>query len=210
MADHRRSSIVRDIGDDRDQRSPATESDDRDIVGDQAVSDRDKQDAGRNETAFNDDQDDAELDDDQPAAGANAKPGAGHRAGGKKEPAPRRDHRADANGANGGNGGNGGDRPTSREATPVREAALNVKEAAKAALRQLMELTGKPAESITGVTRTEDGWMIGIEMVEDRRIPSSADILAMYQAEIDKHGELVSYHRVRRYARGRGNDDGGR
>ena len=90
-----------------------------------------------------------------------------------------------------------------------RESALNVKEAAKAALRQLMELTSKPAESITGAKRTEGGWTIGIEVVEDRRIPSSADILAIYEAEVDRYGDLVSYHRVRRYSRGRGTESGG-
>src|ERR1700757_5082285 len=46
---------------------------------------------------------------------------------------------------------------------------------------------------------TSDGWKIGIEVIEDRRIPSSADILATYRAEMDEDGELVSYQRVRRY-----------
>ncbi len=81
---------------------------------------------------------------------------------------------------------------------------MTVSEAAKAALKQIMELTAKAAESVTGVERTEDGWRIGIEVIEDRRIPSSADILATYQADIDDEGELVSYRRVRRYPRGRG------
>ncbi len=87
--------------------------------------------------------------------------------------------------------------------------ALTVKDAAKAALQQVMDLTGKPAESITGVERTENGWRIGIEVIEDRRIPSSADILATYQAEMDEDGELVSYRRVRRYPRGRGDSNEG-
>src|ERR1700759_1942647 len=41
--------------------------------------------------------------------------------------------------------------------------ALTVKDAAAAALQQVMDLTGKAAESITGVERTSDGWRIGIE-----------------------------------------------
>jgi gas vesicle protein GvpO len=43
------------------------------------------------------------------------------------------------------------------------------------------------------VERTEDGWSIGVEAVEDRRIPSSAGILATYQTTIDAQGELMSY-----------------
>ena len=46
--------------------------------------------------------------------------------------------------------------------------------------------------------------MVGVEVVEDRRIPSSADILATYHATIDAEGELVAYRRLRRYTRGRG------
>jgi hypothetical protein len=87
---------------------------------------------------------------------------------------------------------------------PVRTARLAV----KAALRQVMDLTGKQAESITDVERREDGWMIGIEVVEDRRIPSSADILASYEATVDRDGELIAYRRVSRYIRGRGESDG--
>ena len=49
----------------------------------------------------------------------------------------------------------------------------------------------------------EDGWVVGIEVVEDRRIPSSSDILAAYETALDMDGQLLSYRRVRRYPRGR-------
>jgi hypothetical protein len=42
-----------------------------------------------------------------------------------------------------------------------------------------------------------------VELVETHRIPDTADILAIYEAELDEHGELVSYRRTRRYLRGR-------
>ena len=93
--------------------------------------------------------------------------------------------------------------------SPTRHPALTVKDAARAALQQIVDLTGKPADGITGVERTEDGWRVGIEVIEDRRIPSSADILATYLAELDQDGDLVSYHRVRRYPRGRGDSNEG-
>jgi len=85
-----------------------------------------------------------------------------------------------------------------------RDAGLTAAQAARAALRQIAELTGKQAEGITGVVPADDGWMVGIEVVEDRRIPSSSDILAAYEAGLDMDGELLSYRRVRRYPRGRG------
>jgi hypothetical protein len=78
------------------------------------------------------------------------------------------------------------------------------RDAARAALRQILELTDKQPESITGVQRTRDGWSVCFEVVEDRRIPSSADILATYESTVDPDGELMSFRRVKRYSRGRG------
>jgi Gas vesicle synthesis protein GvpO len=80
--------------------------------------------------------------------------------------------------------------------------------AAEAGLRSIVELTGKQPEGVTAVEPTDDGWLVGVEVVEDRRVPSSADILAMYEAELDPDGNLVSYRRMKRYSRSRG-DDGG-
>jgi hypothetical protein len=85
---------------------------------------------------------------------------------------------------------------------------LTAAKAGQAALRQIAELTGKQSEGVTGVERGEDGWVVGVEVVEDRRIPSSTDILATYETELDMDGELLSYRRVRRYPRGRGDDEG--
>jgi hypothetical protein len=81
---------------------------------------------------------------------------------------------------------------------------LSAAEAGREGLRQITELTGKDPESVTGVTRSEDGWRVTVEVVEDRRIPSSTDILSTYETEIADDGELLSYQRVRRYSRGRG------
>jgi hypothetical protein len=74
-------------------------------------------------------------------------------------------------------------------------------------MREIAELIGKQPESVTGVERIDDGWLVGVEVVEIERIPSTSDLMAIYEAELDPNGELVSYHRTRRYARGR-EDDG--
>ena len=98
----------------------------------------------------------------------------------------------------------GGERSGGTLRPSRRGADLTAAEAAHEGMRQLGELTGKEPEGVTGVEPAEDGWLVGVELVEDRRIPSSTDILATYEVEVDADGELVSYHRVRRYARGRG------
>jgi hypothetical protein len=99
-------------------------------------------------------------------------------------------------------------RPEARP--PRRSANLTANEAAKEGLRQISELTGKRPEGVTGLERTDDGWVVGIEVVEDRRIPSSSDILATYEAEFGAEGDLVSYRRLQRYSRGHGGSSGGR
>ncbi|MEV4353336.1 gas vesicle protein GvpO [Nonomuraea sp. NPDC004186] len=68
-------------------------------------------------------------------------------------------------------------------------------------LRHIIDVTAKEGEGVTAVEPVEGGWKIGVEVVEDRRIPSSDDILALYEARIDAEGGLLSYRRLRRYRR---------
>jgi len=85
---------------------------------------------------------------------------------------------------------------------------LTAAEVGRYGMRQIAELTGKEPEGVTGVVPAEDGWLVTVEVVETRRIPASTDLLATYETEIAPDGELVSYRRVRRYARGRGDSVG--
>jgi hypothetical protein len=86
---------------------------------------------------------------------------------------------------------------------------LSAAEAGREGLRQIIELTGKDPEGVSGVQRSQDGWLVTVDVVEDRRIPSSTDILSTYETEIADDGELLSYQRVRRYSRGRGDNGDG-
>jgi len=90
--------------------------------------------------------------------------------------------------------------------TPPRRRRLSAGKAGQLGLRQIMELTGKDPEGVSGVEPSDDGWLVTVEVVEDRRIPSSSDLLATYRIELDGDGELLSYRRLRRYSRGRGDD----
>ena len=101
----------------------------------------------------------------------------------------------------------GNDGRGARRSRRGRGDGLTAAKAGQAALRQIAELTGKESEGVTGVEPADEGWVVGVEVVEDRRIPSSTDILATYETELDMDGELVSYRRVRRYPRGRGDDE---
>ncbi|MEU1385968.1 MULTISPECIES: gas vesicle protein [unclassified Nonomuraea] len=86
----------------------------------------------------------------------------------------------------------------------TRPANMPAAEVAAVGLRMMTELTGKEAESVTRVEPSEDGWVVGVEILEDHRIPSSGDTLALYEIDLDMAGSLLSYRRVRRYKRGSG------
>jgi len=91
---------------------------------------------------------------------------------------------------------------------PRRLPALSAVTAGAAGLRHIAGLTAKDTEGVTLVRRAEDGWLVEVEIVEDRHIPSSGDMLSLYQVEMDSAGDLLSYRRVRRYRRGRSDEAG--
>jgi hypothetical protein len=62
-------------------------------------------------------------------------------------------------------------------------------------------LTGRASDTISNISKSDDGWTIGVEVVELNRIPPSTDVLATYQVELDGQGELVEFERTRRYLR---------
>ncbi|ROR46274.1 gas vesicle protein GvpO [Kitasatospora cineracea] len=85
----------------------------------------------------------------------------------------------------------------------AEDDGIGAAEAAGRAAAQVRAMTGRSPEGVTSVERTEDGWRIGVEVVESHRIPDSTDILALYQVDLDHDGDLRSYRRESRYHRGR-------
>jgi hypothetical protein len=79
---------------------------------------------------------------------------------------------------------------------------LTAAAAAQAGLRHIAQLTSRDPEAVTLVAPREHGWVVDVEVLEDHRIPSSSDILAIYEIEMDDEGDLLSYRRTRRYRRG--------
>ena len=65
-----------------------------------------------------------------------------------------------------------------RPRTPASKIAAEAKS-------ELVALTGKDAEGVTGLERTEDGWLVRVEVVELRRIPDTTDVLALYEVQTD-------------------------
>jgi Gas vesicle synthesis protein GvpO len=74
--------------------------------------------------------------------------------------------------------------------------------AARQAARHVADFTGRSPECVVSIDRADGGWQVGVEVVEIRRIPDTQDVLAIYEVQVDHGGDLLSYRRTGRYARG--------
>jgi hypothetical protein len=94
-------------------------------------------------------------------------------------------------------------RTHSRDDGQAKQAPMNARDAVEVAKEYITELNGQDPAAMTSVELTDqDGWVVEFEVVEDRRIPSSSDVLALYEVEMDADGELLGFRRTRRYLRG--------
>ena len=78
---------------------------------------------------------------------------------------------------------------------------LSGPKAVQAAKANLEELTNQAVESVSGLARSREGWVVMLEVVEMERVPRSTDLMASYRVEVDNGGELMGYERVARYYR---------
>jgi hypothetical protein len=88
-----------------------------------------------------------------------------------------------------------------------RSSRLTGTQAAALAQQHLEELINRPCDSVSGLSRQQDGWTVMLEVVELQRVPPTTDILASYRVELDEDGELMGYKRVSRYYRNQASGD---
>ncbi|MBY8876113.1 gas vesicle protein GvpO [Actinacidiphila acidipaludis] len=92
-------------------------------------------------------------------------------------------------------------RPAARR-SKARERVNDAAQAAQAAADRLSELVDHTVEGASAVTRRDDdGWRVGVDVIEVRRIPDTTSLMATYEVDLDSGGALLGYRRVRRYRR---------
>ena len=84
---------------------------------------------------------------------------------------------------------------------------LSASELAAIAKEAIGELTGYPPESVSGLQWDGDNWLVTVDVCELERIPSTTDVIATFEVRLDEQGRLVGYRRVRRFIRGRAEED---
>jgi hypothetical protein len=93
-------------------------------------------------------------------------------------------------------GGGAAEQPKPRPTTG-RDAQAVVQEAR----RQLQDVLGVEPEAVSGFERSENGWVVTVEVVEVRRVPDSTDVLSSYEVTLDDDRNLVGISQKRRYRR---------
>jgi hypothetical protein len=89
----------------------------------------------------------------------------------------------------------------SSSSSESRNSRPSTREIAESAVEQVHDLIGRPVESITGIERDGDEWIVTLEVLELERVPTTTDVLGKYEVTLDKNGELTGTQRTRRYPR---------
>jgi hypothetical protein len=79
---------------------------------------------------------------------------------------------------------------------------MNANEVIEMARQQFSNLGKKPADGVTGLSRTEEGWSIMLEALERKAIPDTLDVLGLYELRLDNQGNLLSLDRKKLRKRG--------
>ena len=67
---------------------------------------------------------------------------------------------------------------------------------------QLGGLTGLKPVAVTRIFKDEQGWHVGMEMLEMSRIPPATDVLGEYEVLLNGQGEVLRFERTRTRLRG--------
>ena len=60
---------------------------------------------------------------------------------------------------------------------------------------ELRALTGIPVVAVVSMAPTDAGWQLGVELLEREAVPDTMDVLAIYDAQLDREGHVQSFER---------------
>jgi len=85
---------------------------------------------------------------------------------------------------------------------------MELTEIVETAKRQMVAITGLPADTVARLDRAEDGWAVAIDMLEHRAIPRTHDLIAAFEVTLDDGGKVVRWKRTGRFQRGQSREEG--
>jgi hypothetical protein len=84
---------------------------------------------------------------------------------------------------------------------------MNANEVVEKAQREFVRLGKTPADGVTGLSKTEEGWAVLLEALERKAIPDTMDILGLYELHLDNEGNLLDLARKKLRKRGETNEE---
>lgn len=72
---------------------------------------------------------------------------------------------------------------------------MNITELIKRTQEQFAFISKLPIEGVVGITRTSEGAIVTVETLERRAIPSTMDVLGLYEVNVDHNGNIMGYNR---------------
>ena len=152
---------------------PAERDDDEDEGGDDEPE-------ARAEPAEQEEDDEEEEDDDEPEARVETD---------EEQPQPEANTEDE------------GDEDENADLQHAAKAGTDAFDVVPKARKQLEQLLGREAESVSGIQRTDGHWSVTLEVVELHRVPDTMDVLGSYELVLDDDGRVARLARRRRYAR---------
>jgi len=79
---------------------------------------------------------------------------------------------------------------------------MNADEIIKKAQEDFARLAKIPVDGVTGLSKSEEGWVVLLEGLERRAIPDTMDVLGLYEVRLDNEGNLLGFERKKLRKRG--------
>jgi len=79
---------------------------------------------------------------------------------------------------------------------------MNADQIIKKAQEDYAKFSKSRVDGVTGLSKTEEGWIVTLEALERRAIPDTMDVLGLYEVRVDNQGNLLSFERKKLRKRG--------
>jgi hypothetical protein len=79
---------------------------------------------------------------------------------------------------------------------------MNADEIIRKAQEDFARLSKIPVDGVTGLSKTDEGWVVSLEGLERRAIPDTMDVLGLYEVRLDNEGNLLGFDRKKLRKRG--------
>lgn len=79
---------------------------------------------------------------------------------------------------------------------------MDVLEIKKRVFPKIKEALDKEPEAISSLEETKEGWVLQCDVLEKKAVPSTFDLLKVFEFRLDKNGEITGFKQIKKVRRG--------